>query len=96
MELRSNGARCTACRDDGLELFTISVNGRISTPFSRWGGFVASSERSWIISELNAATGWTFNADGKLGADIAQLLPDGKVEHYLDVWRRFLDAREQK
>jgi hypothetical protein len=93
IELRSNGARCTACRDDGLELFTISVNGRISTPFSRWGGFVTSSEKSWIVRELNAATGWTFHADGKLGADIAQLLPDGRVERYLDTWRRFLEGQ---
>jgi hypothetical protein len=93
---RSNGSRRTACRDDGLELLSITVDGRIGTPFSRWYGLVAPAEIARIVEELNAVTGWKFSADGKLGADIEQLLPDdAKVEDYLDVWRRFLDSRQQ-
>jgi hypothetical protein len=89
----TNGA-CFTVLQGTIELFKVGADGRIGTPFSRWKNRVSAEAISQVVSSLNRVLGKTwFRAGGKLGADIAQAMPDREtVGEFIGVWRNFVRA----
>lgn len=92
---KTNGA-CFTVSTDRVDLFKVSSDGRIGTPFSRWKGRVSDDVIAQVAGALNGAFGKTwFRPDGKRGADIAQSMPDETSVHaFIDVWRKFVRANK--
>jgi len=94
---QTNGA-CFTALQGSVELFKVGADGKIGTPFSRWKNRVSSTAMSQVVSSLNRVLGKTwFRSGGKLGADIAQAMPDqATVGEFIGVWRNFVRANTNR